>query len=58
MLDAITGRQQEATLDFDPRRQGQFDSRAAAGLGDDGAILDAVNLNNLDDWTELHNALS
>lgn len=31
---------------------------SAAGLGDDGAILDAVNLNNLDDWTELHNALS
>ena len=31
---------------------------SAAGLGDDGATLDAVNLNNLDDWTELHNALS
>ena len=31
---------------------------SAAGLSDDGSILDAVNLNNLDDWTELHNALS
>ena len=31
---------------------------SAAGVGDDGSILDAVNLNNLDDWTELHNALS
>ena len=30
----------------------------AAGLSDDGSILDAVNLNNLDDWTELHDALS
>ena len=30
---------------------------SAAGVGDDGSILDAVNLNNLDDWTELHNAL-
>jgi hypothetical protein len=28
-----------------------------AGLQDDGSILDAVNLNNLDDWTEIHNAL-
>lgn len=26
----------------------------AAGLADDGTILDAVNLNNLDDWTEFH----
>ena len=31
---------------------------SAAGVGDDRSILDAVNLNNLDDWTELHNALS
>ena len=30
----------------------------AAGISDDGSILDAVNLNNLDDWTELHDALS
>ena len=30
----------------------------AAGKQDDGSILDAVNLNNLDDWTELHNTLS
>jgi len=30
---------------------------SAAGLSDDGSIIDAVNLNNLDDWTELHNAL-
>lgn len=26
----------------------------AAGIADNGAILDAVNLNNLDDWTEFH----
>ena len=26
----------------------------AAGIADDGSILDAVNLNNLDDWTEFH----
>ncbi len=31
---------------------------SAAGVGDDGSILDAVNLNNLDDWTELHAALT
>ena len=31
---------------------------SAAGKDDDGSILDAVNLNNLDDWTELHNTLS
>ena len=27
---------------------------SGAGISDDGAILDAVNLNNLEDWTELH----
>ena len=26
----------------------------ASGIEDDGSILDAVNLNNLDDWYELH----
>ena len=26
----------------------------AAGVGDDGSILDAVNLNNLEDWTDWH----
>ncbi len=26
----------------------------ASGVEDDGSILDAVNLNNLDDWYELH----
>ena len=26
----------------------------ASGISDDGSILDAVNLNNLDDWYELH----
>ncbi len=26
----------------------------AAGLADEGKILDAVNLNNLDDWTSFH----
>lgn len=30
----------------------------AAGVSDDGSILDAVNLNNLDDWTELHSAVT
>jgi len=25
-----------------------------AGISDDGSILDAINLNNLEDWTELH----
>lgn len=29
----------------------------AAGISDDGSILDAVNLNNLDDWTEFHASL-
>lgn len=28
-----------------------------AGISDDGSILDAVNLNNLDDWTEFHASL-
>jgi hypothetical protein len=27
---------------------------SGAGISDDGSILDAVNLNNLEDWTELH----
>ena len=31
---------------------------SAAGIDDDGSILDAVNLNNLDDWTELHSAIT
>ena len=29
----------------------------AAGIPDNGSILDAVNLNNLDDWTEFHASL-
>ncbi len=29
----------------------------ASGIGDDGSILDAVNLNNLDDWYEFHASL-
>ena len=29
----------------------------ASGIEDDGSILDAVNLNNLDDWYELHASL-
>jgi hypothetical protein len=29
----------------------------ANGLPDDGQILDAVNLNNLDDWKEFHTTL-
>ena len=39
----------------DATRQGVL---AAAGLPDDAnAFRDAVNLNNLDDWTEFHNAV-
>jgi hypothetical protein len=30
---------------------------SAAGISDDGSCLDAVNLNNLDDWTTLHDSL-
>ena len=30
---------------------------SAAGMEDDGSILDAINLNNIDDWTEFHNSL-
>ena len=29
----------------------------AAGISDDGSILDAIGLNNLDDWTEFHASL-
>ena len=29
----------------------------ASGVEDDGSVLDAVNLNNLDDWYELHASL-
>ncbi len=29
----------------------------ASGIEDDGSILDAVNLNNLDDWSEFHASL-
>lgn len=29
----------------------------ASGIADDGSILDAVNLNNLDDWHEFHASL-
>lgn len=31
---------------------------AAAGVTDDGSITDAVNLNNLDDWTEFHSSVT
>ncbi len=30
---------------------------SAAGIADDGSVLDAVNLNNIDDWTEFHQSL-
>jgi hypothetical protein len=30
----------------------------AAGVSDDGSILDAVNLNNLEDWTDWHASLT
>lgn len=29
---------------------------SAVGLADDGSILDAVNLNNLEDWNDFHGA--
>ena len=29
-----------------------------ANVGDDGSILDAVNLNNLEDWTDFHAQLT
>lgn len=35
----------------DDTRQGIL---GASGIEDDGTILDAVNLNNLDDWYEFH----
>lgn len=38
----------------DDTRKGILD---ANGLEDDGSILDAVNLNNLDDWCEFHASL-
>ena len=31
---------------------------STAGINDDGSIKDAVNLNNLDDWTELHASIT
>jgi hypothetical protein len=31
---------------------------SASEIPDDGAILDAINLNNLDDWNETHAALT
>ena len=30
---------------------------SAAGIEDDGSILDAVTLNSLEDWTEFHSSL-
>ena len=30
---------------------------SAAGIEDDGSILDAIGLNNIDDWTEFHGSL-
>ena len=30
---------------------------STAGMDDNGSILDAVNLTNIDDWTEFHNSL-
>ena len=29
-----------------------------AGIEDDGSILDAINLNNLEDWTDFHSAVT
>ena len=30
---------------------------SAAGISDDGSIKDAVNLNNIEDWTDFHSSL-
>lgn len=38
----------------DPIRQSIL---SASGIPDDGSILDAINLNNLDDWNATHAAL-
>ena len=43
---AITG------YDHDDDTRGSI--LGASGINDDGSILDAVNLNNLDDWYEFH----
>lgn len=42
--------------DHDDGTRGEILS--AAGIGDDGSIKDAVHLNNLDDWTTLHEAIT
>ena len=31
---------------------------SGAGIADDGSILDAVNLNNLEDWSALHSTIT
>ena len=35
----------------DGTRQGIL---SGAGIEDDGSILDAINLNNLEDWSDFH----
>lgn len=57
-LDADTVAKLNAAIEGynhdDDTRKGILD---ANGLEDDGSILDAVNLNNLDDWCEFHASL-
>lgn len=47
-----------AIRDYNHTDETRKEILAAAGIEDDGSILDAVNLNNLDDWTEFHASLS
>ena len=47
-----------AIRDYNHTDETRKEILVAAGIEDDGSILDAVNLNNLDDWTEFHASLS
>lgn len=54
-LDAATIAQSNAAvLGYHHKDEVRKEILAAAGVADDGSMLDAVNLNNLDDWTALH----
>ncbi len=47
-----------AIAGYDHADETRAEILAAAGIADDGSIKDAVNLNNLDDWSELHAAVT
>ena len=47
-----------AIAGYDHADEARGEILAAAGIADDGSIKDAVNLNNLDDWSELHAAVT